>query len=290
MNIKNKNIKFIKKNIINSWNINNIKAIKSNSIGYITSILASTSIPHSNIKNLFFKRSNGYISLKIIADPEYGLPYGIIPRIVIIWLCTEVKLNKSPKIYLGKNQNEFFKKLGFSCTGGINGTINRVKKQIIKLFHSTISFTYIKNNTHKFNNLTIVNKGIFFWKNKNNFWKNNILLSKEFYQKVKDTSLPIDLRVVNNIRSPLALDIYIWLTWRTRIIDKKKTVLVSWENLKLQFGSNYANSNKGLYNFKNEFLKKLKYVCFFYPKVNVSIVKLGLKLKYSYPHIPYLKK
>lgn len=279
-----KNFSSIKKNFIKYNNSNKF------SIGYITNILAYTSIiPHSYINNIYFKRSNGYTSLKIIADPEYGLPYGLIPRIVMIWLCTEAKLTKSPKLNLGKNQNEFLKKLGFASTGGINGTINRVKNQIIKLFHSTITITYNKKNTHKINNLNIIDNGVFYWKNKNFFWNNNILLSKIFYNKIKYNSLPIDLNVIKIMRSSLAIDIYIWLTWRTRIIKNKKSVLISWKILKLQFGSNYSNNKKGLSNFKIEFIKKLKYVCFFYTKVNIEILKIGLKIKNSKPHIPYIK-
>lgn len=277
-----KNISLIKKKIIN---LN----YSSYSIGYITSILASTSIPHSYINKNYFKRDNGYMSLKIIADPEYGLPYGLIPRIIMIWLCTEAKLTNSPKLYLGKNQNEFLKKLGFKSTGGINGTINRTRRQVIKLFHSNITLIYNKKNIHKFSNLNILDDGVFYWKKKNNFWNSNILLSKKFFNRIKKNSLPIDFNLIKLMRSPLAIDIYIWLIWRTKIIKKNSSVLISWIKLKLQFGSNYSNNNKGLSNFKFEFIKRLKYVCFFYRNLNVEILKLGLKIKYSYPHVSYLK-
>ncbi len=282
-----KKIKFVNKHVFTKLNIDSVSAISNKSIGYITSILACTSIPHSNIKKTFFKRSNGNMTLKIIADPEYGLPYGLIPRIIMIWLCTEVKLTKSPKLYLGKNQNEFIKKLGLSPTGGKYGSINRVKNQMIRLFHSTISLTYNYKNIHKFSNLTIVDNIFFCW-GKKNIFNNEIILSKKFYEEVKHTSLPVDLRVIKAMRSPLAIDIYIWLTWRTRIINNKKSVLISWKNLKYQFGSNYSDSYKGLSNFKIEFIKKLKYVCFFYSQVNICILKFGLKLKNSCPHVPYL--
>ncbi len=279
----NKNI-FVKSSEINFKNsINTI-----NSIGYITSILAScASIPHSNTKKTFFKRSNGNISLKIISDPEYGLPYGIIPRIIMIWLCTEAKLTNSSELYLGKTQNEFIKKLGMSPTGGKYGSINRIKKQMIRLFHSTFSLTYSYNSIHKFSNLTIVDHGFFSW-NKKKFFRNKIKLSDKFYREIKYTSLPIDLKVIKVMRSPLAIDIYIWLTWRLRIINIKKGIFISWQNLKYQFGSNYSNSNKGLSNFKIEFIKKLNCVCFFYTNINITILDFGLKLKNSYPHIPYL--
>ncbi len=285
MIFKKKNIKLIKNIFIKpkfGFDIFNNK-----SIGYITSILASVSIPHTNIKKTFFKRSNGNMSLKIIADPEYGLPYGLIPRFIIIWLCTEAKLTNSSTLFLGKTQNEFIKKLGISPTGGKYGSIKRVKKQMIKLFHSTMSLTYNYNSIHKFSNLTIVDHGFFSWNKKKKFI-NKIKLSKKFYREIKYTSLPIDLKVIKMMRSPLAIDIYIWLTWRLRIIYNKKGILIPWKNLKKQFGSNYSNSSKGLSNFKIAFIKKLKYVIFFYPKINLTILDLGLKLKNSDPHIPYL--
>ncbi len=291
MTLNKLNIKFLKKKIAVKKSIENVSALRNKSIGYITSILACASIPHSNINKNFFKRSNGKTSLKIISDPEYGLPYGLIPRIIMIWLCTEVKFKKSKIIYLGKNQNDFIKKLGIIPTGGINGSINRIKKQIMKLFHSTISLTNENKNEHKFVNLNIVDNGIFFWnkKNKNKlYWNNKIVLSKKFFNEIKLTSLPIDLRVTNILRSSLAIDIYIWLTWRARMINKRVGIIISWKKLKLQFGSNYCNSSKGLFNFKREFIKQLKIVYFFYSNVNIRILKFGLKLKYSISHVPSL--
>ncbi len=284
MIINNVNNKYFEENINLKKNINN------KSIGYITNILACSFIPYSKIKDNFFKKSNGITSLKIISDPEYGLPYGLVPRMVMIWLCTEVKFKKSNIIYLGKTQNEFIKKLGITPTGGVNGSISRIKKQVIRLFHSTISLTSIKENEHKFINLNIVDNGIFFWNKKYNnkiHWNNKIILSKRFFDKIRSTSLSINLRVIKILRSPLAIDIYIWLIWRFKLINnKKKSILISWVKLKLQFGSNYNDSSKGLYNFKKEFLKQLKIIYFFYSNINIRISNIGLKINYNFLYIP----
>ncbi len=242
----------------------------SKKIGYITSMLACASIPHSNIKNnSFFKRSNGKTTLKIISDPEYGLPYGLIPRLIMIWLCTEIKLTKSRNIYLGKNQNIFIKKLGLTSTGGKNGTIIRVKTQLLKLVHSIFSLTYENNSIHQFQNLLIVEQGILYWNKKNTlskklYWNNNIIISEKFFNAIKNTALPINLKIIQSIRSPLAIDIYIWLTWRLRIINKRETY-ITWTQLQLQFGSNYKMDAKGLSNFKLEFIKRLKDIHRLYP-------------------------
>ncbi len=263
---------------------------KKKIIGYINNFLISTLIPHSNVNNYSFKKNTKYSSLRIISDPDYGLPYGKIPRIIIIWLCTEAKLKKSPIIYLGKSQNEFFKKLGFTPTGGKNGSINRIRNQIIRLFSSTISIIYKNNNIYKFKNLNIINNAIFFWKKNNSFWKSNISLSKQFYENIKNNSLQIDFKIIKNIRSPLALDIYIWLTWKIKIIKNKKFIIISWKKLKYKFGFNYKNSNKGLYNFKIEFIKKLKYIFLYYPKININILKTGLKIINNYSNKLNIKK
>ncbi len=266
------------------------KENKNKFVGYVNNFLISTLIPHSNVNNYFFKKNTKYSSLKIISDPNYGLPYGKIPRIIIIWLCTEAKLKKSPIIYLGKSQNEFFKKLGFTPTGGKNGSINRIKNQIIRLFNSTISIVYKNNNIYKFKNLNIINNASFFFKKRNRFWKSNISLSKQFYENIKNNSLKINLKIIKNTRSPLALDIYIWLTWKIKIIKNKKPITISWKKLKYKFGFNYKNSNEGLYNFKIEFIKKLKYIFLYYPKINISILKTGLRIINNHPYILNLKK
>ncbi len=264
------------------------KKNKNKFIGYINNFLISISLPHSNRSKYFFKKNIKYSSLKVISDPDYGLPYGRIPRIIIIWLCTEAKLKKSPIIYLGKSKNEFLKKLGLIPSGGKNGSINRIKNQINRLLNSKISIIYKKNNIYKFKNLNIINNAIFFWKKNSNFRKSNISLSKQFYENIKNNCLPIDLRIIKNIRSPLALDIYIWLTWKIKII-KKKTI-ITWKKLKLKFGFNYKNSDKGLYNFKIEFIKKLKYIFSYYPKINICILKTGLKIKNTHPYLLHIKK
>lgn len=257
----------------------NNKNIKNKNIGYANNFLTSILIPYSNISKYYFERTNKYSSLRIISDPNYGLPYGKIPRILIIWLCTEVILKKSPKIYLGKTQNEFLKKLGFIPTSGKNGSINRIKNQVIRLFSSRISIIYKKKNLYKLKNLNIINNAILSWKKSNTFWKNNILLSKQFYENIKNNSIKINLKIIKNIRSSLALDIYIWLIWKIKILKKKKFITISWKKIEIQFSFNNKNSNKRLYSFKIKFIKKLKYVFLYYPNINIIILKKGLKIK-----------
>lgn len=285
--------KAISKIIDTRMEIDALGAKDAQSLGYMTSVWACASMPHSEMSDTFFKRSNGNTTLKIISDPEYGLPYGRIPRIIMAWICTEAKLTGSPVLNLGRSQTEFMNKLGMKATGGSHGSISRLKDQATRLFHSTISLTNDIGNEHRFRNITIADEGMLLFNPKvpdeKTIWESNITLSAKFYNEVEASSVPIDMRVINSMRSPLAIDIYIWLTWRIREIKRGQTV-ISWDSLKTQFGSNYSSTEKGLFNFKSEFIRKLKDVCYFYPEAKVSILEHGLKLQQSPPHIPTAAK
>ena len=82
-------------------------------------------------------------------------------------------------------------------------------------------------------------------------------------------------------RSPMALDIYSWLTYRMSYLRKDQ--LIPWELLQLQFGSDYKRTRK----FKENFLERLKLVRQVYRDVKVSVDPLGLVLSPSPSHIPY---
>ena len=53
-------------------------------------------------------------------------------------------------------------------------------------------------------------------------------------------------------RSPLALDIYFWLTYRMSYLQKD--TLIPWEFLQMQFGAYYATDGRGPRDFKKKFL------------------------------------
>nr|WP_254212150.1 replication protein RepA [Burkholderia multivorans] len=54
----------------------------------------------------------------MLVDPEIGLPYGKLPRLITAWLTREAKRTKSRELVLGRSLNEFAGKLGLSKNGG----------------------------------------------------------------------------------------------------------------------------------------------------------------------------
>ncbi|UXN02114.1 replication protein RepA (plasmid) [Xanthomonas hortorum pv. pelargonii] len=69
-------------------------------------------------------------------------------------------------------------------------------------------------------------------------------LSEKFYNQVTDRPVPIDLRAIRALkRSPLALDLYSWSTYRVSYLNKRTEI--PWEALQMQLGANYADDAAG---------------------------------------------
>ena len=108
------------------------------------------------------------------------------------------------------------------------------------------------------------------------------MLSAEFYDELAAHAVPIDLRALKALKgSPLALDIYSWLTYRMSHL--RKPCLIPWEALQTQFGANYGRPR----DFKRKFLIHLADVLRVYPAVRLAELPAGLLLKPSPTHLPH---
>jgi hypothetical protein len=108
-----------------------------------------------------------------------------------------------------------------------------------------------------------------------------VVLSTDFYNEVVAHAVPIDLRALKALKgSPLALDIYSWLTYRMRYL--RKPCLIPWEALQTQFGADCGR----LRDFKRKFLDHLADVLHVYPEARRSEQPVGLLLRPSLTHLP----
>lgn len=106
-------------------------------------------------------------------------------------------------------------------------------------------------------------------------------MSSEFYEELIAHAVPIDLRALKALKgSPLALDIYSWLTYRMSYL--RKPCLIPWEALQIQFGADYGR----LRDFKRKFLGHLGDVLHVYAAARLTERSTGLLLKPSPTHLP----
>jgi len=90
----------------------------------------------------------------------------------------------------------------------------------------------------------------------------------------------MDLRAIRQLqRSPLAIDLYVWLTYRMSYL--KKQTVVPWQGLQAQFGADYSRPR----DFRRRVLRHLEFVVRAYPTVRLGSTDPGLRLYPSPPHV-----
>ncbi len=270
-----------------SLEIEEKNAAEHGQLGFIATAMIYASLPHSQIDSAVFKRKSGNISLTILNDPDIGLPYGKIPRVITAFLCTEAKRTGTPEISLGDSQTEFAKKLGLKSGGGVRGDLTRLKDQAFRLFTSHITLVGAPDAQLHWRNVNLTDNGMLLWNphkpSEKSAWESKLTLSQVFFDECIDHSVPIDLRVIHKLTSPLAIDIYAWLTYRLNSIAYPTPI--SWEQIKWQFGANYADDAQGLRNFIVAFRTQLRRVMSVYPEAKVSVDSRKLTLIPSASHI-----
>ena len=260
------------------------QAQEAGALGFMARAMVQATLPHSKVAGNEFTRVNGNYSLSIMAPSAIGLPYGTIPRLLLAWLTTEAVKTKSRELELGDSLSGFMAELDMMPTGGRWGSITRLKDQSRRLFSSSITAVYENGPGFAVINQAVADKAQFWWDNKHpeqaGLWKSTVTLSENFFNEVIDRPVPIDMRAIRALKkSPLALDIYSWLTYRASYL--KRPTVIPWSSLALQFGSNYAE----LRNFKTAFMAELKKVVLVYGQVQVEATEHGLIVKPSLTHI-----
>ncbi len=79
--------------------------------------------------------------------------------------------------------------------------------------------------------------------------------------------------------SPLALDLYTWLTYRMSYL--RKPTLIPWKGLQAQLGADYARPR----DLRRTALARLEDVVAAYPELRIRGESEGLRLYPSPPHV-----
>jgi hypothetical protein len=267
------------------------EAKRVGTLGFMARIMVQATLPHRKQEGMVFKRTNGDLSLTLIAHPDVGLPYGTIPRLLISWVTTEAIRIRNPVLVLGPTLSGFMQELGMKqSTGGQWGNIARLREQTKRLFSSSVSCTYDQPETGHWSELkfNIATETRLWWDPKQPkqaaLWKSTVRLSRDFFNEIISRPVPIDMRALKALKkSPMALDIYCWLTHRMFYLGKPMEI--PWSVLQMQFGADYANNEQGHRDFKRAFLRQLRAVHIVYPEAKVENGEHGLFLKPSKPHV-----
>ena len=257
--------------------------------GFLGRTMALCSLPRTNPGNqLQYERRNGPFTLGMIAGLNNKLPFGTNPRLILSWLCTEVVRTGSREIVLGRSLSEFMRKLGISSTDGRGQA--RLRNQMDRLFNCTVSMIYKDEHGKATVNSLIALRTEFWWNPKHpdqtGLWESKVRLSESFFNEIVSHPVPLDLTTLKALkRSPLGLDLYLWLVYRTFAL--RSPLRLSWRQGYRQFGSDPAKaSNKfTVRSFREKVLRELKKIKLAWPDLNYTTARGVLILLPSVPHI-----
>ncbi len=227
---------------------------------YLARQLVQATLPHTDPGDMpAWSRTNGNLTLTI--QPGWdskgkrstGYPYGIIPRLLLFWMTTEALRTQSRHLELGPSLSQFMTSLGLDPSrGGKRSDATRLKEQMLRLFRARITFeatiTQQGRTGDARRDMLVAEKSMLWWDHdetdQSPKWGSSIELSDKFYNAIIASAVPADVRALKALkRSPLALDLYAWLTYEAwRVQRNKQARFVSWELLHAQFGSEYART------------------------------------------------
>ena len=259
-------------------------------LGFMARLLALCSLPRTNPGNRKeYVRRNGPYKLGMIAGIDNKLPYGNFPRLILAWVSTEAVRTRSRVIVLGPSLAKFMKTLGVYSSGGGNAGI-KLRNQMRRLFGCTVQLSYKEGNEEQFVNSPIAARGKYWWNPDNNSalpgWNSTIVIGEDLFNEIIHHPVPLDLTTLTALkRSPLGLDLYLWLVYRTFAL--RAPLRLSWPTLYRQFGvdPSKANNNRTVQDFRKDCLRELKKIKTAWPDLHYTTAKGVLILHPSVPAI-----
>jgi hypothetical protein len=263
-------------------------AQEAGAMGYMARALVQATMPHKRAAGDVFLRQNGNLTLRMMADPRAGLPYGTLPRLLVAWLTTEAARTKERTLTLGPTLSSFMAKLDLTPRGGARGDITRLKDQLRRTFSCAIACLYDAEEYEAYLRLAIADDYILWWDKRRPeevTWQSTVTLGERFFAEAAACPVPVDMRALKALtRSPLAIDIYTWLSYRMSYLNRRTAI--PWEVLQAQFGAGYPLTPQGKRSFKREFLQQLRKVHVLYPQARFEVTGDCLILRPGKSHIP----
>jgi len=188
-------------------------------------------------------------------------------------------------LLMGDNLSGFMRQLDLKPTGGAKGDITRLRDQSMRLFSSMIRYTYTgQSKSWQNGGFCIANQSYLWWDKPQpgDPWdkRSRVEITQEFFKEIITSPAPVNLRALKVLKqSPMALDIYCWLTYRMSYLSRP--AVIPWEALQMQFGADYTR----LRAFKEAFVGHLKAVQVVYPEARFEVLEQGLKLMPSPTHV-----
>ena len=179
-----------------------------------------------------------------------GIPYGSLPRLVLIHIMTEAVRTRSRHIVLGTSFTDWMRRMGFRTVSyGPRGSATLIRQQLDRLLACEWMIRWDNKTTQGDQEFAVTGVKLTNYyagiNGRNGGFSREILLTEGFFDHLREHAVPLDENAICQLRdSATALDLYTWLAYRLPRLSKSRPVLISWPQLAVHFGNEGKNIRK----------------------------------------------
>jgi hypothetical protein len=258
-----------------------------NDLSYLMREFIQCSFPYKSPGAIeeWTKEVHGLILTVRRGRSDFGLPYGTLARLGVIWLCTQIVENPTKDTYqLGRSLAGMLRTLGFNASTAKGSS--RRKDYVVALrdlFACNISFTSRAGGSGV---KCDIGKAWDLWgdsasPDQGNLFDSWIKPHADFREQVLKSHIPVPVWAIqNHVKSPMELDLLMMLSHRVHMLNNQArysgSLFITTDALKTQFGNEYSRHR----DFRRDFTRALdKIKTLTWPGLEYSVTEQGLTLK-----------
>jgi hypothetical protein len=179
-----------------------------------------------------------------------GVPFGSLPRLVLIHIMTEAVRSKSRHVVLGTTFTDWMRRMGFrTISYGPRGSATLIKEQLDRLLACEWMIRWESGpdqGEREFGIKEIKLTNEYTGSNSpNGGFMREIYMTEGFFEHLRQHAVPLNENAIRQLRdSATALDLYTWLAYRLPRINPKRSAAISWQQLAVHFGNDGKNIRK----------------------------------------------
>ena len=214
------------------------EALLGRDIGYHHGVMMQCFLPQKEqpIERRSWQVNHGQAALMVqagvIADREKvgvftdcALPSGAKSRLIIPYIIGYAVQRNTREIDMGRSLRSFMDKINVPITGPNGKALTREVQNVAAANFVIGGWNEQGVTTTK----ASIAEELSFWierdANQQSFWRPEMILDQRFFDAVSERRVPVDMgHLVQLQRSPRRMDLYCWLSYRTPLIGRGKTV------------------------------------------------------------------
>ena len=159
-----------------------------------------------------------------------------------------------------------------------------------RLFGCTVTLIYEDEHRKASTSSFVADRTDFWWNERKpdqpSLWDSKIRLGEDFFNEIIQHPVPLNMNTLTSLkRSPLGLDLYLWLVYRT--FPLRAPQRLTWRQVYRQFGlhPDKASDKRTVLDFRRKVLRELKKIKMAWPGLNYATAPGVLILLPSTPTI-----